>query len=156
MSSRRGLNKVQKPYTIQDSFKGYLELHPEGSPYYLKYSEYKNITTQYFKHLADQLVQKSLTVTLPFRLGEISVVKHKPVYKSLRNMVIDWDSSKSLNKQVRQFNDHSNGFVYRFHWDRSRSTLDNKTSYIFSASRSNKREVARLVKTRQNDYFERS
>jgi len=148
-------NKIQNPYTLQDMYKDYLITYPEGSVYYLKYSEYRDITTMYLKHLVHQLVQKSLTVTLPFRLGEISVVKHKPAYKSLRNMAIDWDRSKELKQQVRQFNEHSNGYIYRFHWDRKKCILDNKTVYMFSPARANKREVARLVKTRTNDYFER-
>jgi hypothetical protein len=137
-------------------YKEYVLLYPEDSVYYLKYGEYRDITTMFLKHLAHQVVQKSLTVALPFRLGEISVVKHKPAYKSLRNMVIDWDRSKELNKQVRQFNDHSNGFVYRFHWDRRKCNTEHKTVYIFSPARINKREVARLVKTKQNDYYERN
>jgi hypothetical protein len=141
-------------YTIQDTYKAYLDKYPEDSVYYLTYNEYKVITTSYFKHLADKLVRKSMTVTLPFRLGDVSVDKHKPVYKALKKMVIDWDRSKELNTQVRQFNTHTNGFIYRFHWDRKKIVLDNKTSYIFSASRANKREVARLIKTKQNDYFE--
>lgn len=152
----RGRNKIQNPYTLQDMYVEYVKKYPEGSLYYLTYLEYRDITTEFLKHLVYKLVYKSLTVTLPFRLGELSVVKHKPTYKSLRNMVIDWDRSKELNKQVRQFNDHSNGFVYRFHWDRRKCILDNKTTYIFKPARVNKREVARLVKTRENDYFERS
>lgn len=152
----RSKNKVQNPYTIQDMYLRYVEEYPEGSLYYLTYLEYRDITTMFFKSLADKIVYKSLTVKLPFRLGELSVVKHKPIYKSLKNMVIDWSKSRDLSKQVRQFNDHSNGFVYRFHWDRRYCILDNKTVYIFQPTRVNKREVARLVKSRENDYFEKS
>jgi len=151
-----GKNKIQNPYTIQDSYKDYLIKYPEGSDYYLKYLEYRDITTMFLKHMTEQLVYKSTTICLPFRLGEITVVKHKPVYKSLKNMVMDWDKSKEQNKQVRQFNEHSNGYVYRFYWDRKKSMTDNKTAYIFKPARAIKREVARLVKTRENDYFERA
>lgn len=150
-----GKNKIQNPYTIQDSYKTYLLKYPEESVYYLTYSEYREITTSYLKYLADRLVQKSLTITLPFRLGAITVIKTKPYYKSLKKMSMDWSKSKELHQQVRQFNTHSNGFVYRFYWDRSRSMVPNKTVYMFTASRANKREVARLIKTKQNDYFER-
>jgi hypothetical protein len=149
-------NKVQHPYTIQDSYKDYVVKYPEGSVYFLTYPEYKDITTMYLNHIADNLVQKSITVRLPFRLGTLAVVKHKPIYKSIKNMVIDWTRSKELSKQVRQFNDHSNGFIYRFHWDRKNCITDNKTAYMFNPTRLNKREVARLVKTKQNDYFERN
>ena len=153
---RRGRNKVQDPYTLQDTYKDYVEKYPEGSDCFLTYLEYRDITTMFLRYLANQMVHKSLTITLPFRLGELSVVKHKPSYKSLKNMAIDWSKSKEINKQVRQFNEHSNGYAYRFHWDRRKCMLDNKTVYIFQPSRSNKREVARLVKTKENDYYERT
>jgi len=147
-------NVVQDPYTIQDSYLDYVTQYPEGSINYLTYAEYRDITTMFFKHLVDRIVYKSLTVTLPFRLGEITVEKHKPAYKSLRNMVIDWDRSKELSKQVRQFNEHSNGYIYKFHWDRRKCITPHHASYVFKPSRSIKREVARLVKTKENDYFE--
>jgi hypothetical protein len=151
----RGHNKIQNPYTLQDMYPDYIQMYPEGSIYYLTYTEYRDITTMFLKHIAHQMVQKSLTVTLPFRLGEISVVKHKPAYKSLRNMAIDWDRSKELNKQVRQFNEISNSYTCQFHLNRSNKLLCNKTVYIFQPARVNKREVARLLKTKQNDYYER-
>lgn len=151
----RGKNKVQNPYTIQDTYKEYIKMYPIGSIYYLTYKEYLIITTEYLKYITQQLVEKSATVVLPFRLGSLSVIKYKPEYKSLRNMSIDWVKSKQLNKQVRLFNEHSNGYRYKFNWNRSRVILNNKTVYIFQAARSLKRRVAKLVKTKQNDYFER-
>ena len=147
-------NKIQDPYTIQDTYKEYVELYPEGSINYLTYAEYRDITTMFFKYMADRIVYKSLTVTLPFRLGEISVEKHKPAYKSLRKMVMDWDRSRELNKQVRQFNEHSNGYIYKFLWNRHKCITPHHQSYAFKPARSLKREVARLVKTKENDYFE--
>lgn len=149
-----GKNKIQDPYTIQDSYKAYLLANPEGSHFYLPYSEYKDITTMFFKHLMEQVVHKSLTIHLPFSLGYISVVKHRPVYKSIKNMVIDWDKSKAQNTHVREFNQHSNGCVYKFKWDRRFCFTVNKTVYAFTPSRANKREVARLIKNRLNDYYE--
>jgi hypothetical protein len=129
-------------------------MYPEGSVYYLTYAEYRDITTMFLKHLTEQLIQKSKTITLPFRLGSLTVEKHKPNYKSLKNMAMDWYKSKELNRQVREFNEHSNGYIYRFHWNRSQCLVNNKTVYIFQPARAIKREVARLVKTKQNDYFE--
>lgn len=153
---RRSKNVVQNPYTLQDMYKVYVKEYPEGSLYFITYREYRDITTMYLKHLVSQMLYKSQTVTLPFRLGTLSVVKSKPNYKSLKNMAVDWFTSKKLSKKVKEFNEHSNGFVYRFHWDRSHCILDNKTTYMFKPARANKREVARLVKSRENDYFERN
>lgn len=147
---------IQDAYTIPDFYKDYLSKYPEGHLYYLTYDEYRDITTTFLKHLSNQIVHKSMTVTLPFRLGKLSVIKHKPVYKSIRNMTIDWQASRAAGKQIRLFNEHSNTNRYKFWWDRRLTCVTNKTSYAFKPVRSIKREVARLVKSKENDYFERS
>ena len=152
----RGLNKIQEPYTLADMYGDYIKEFEESSLYYMTYAEYIEITTLFLKHLADEMILRSATVTLPFRLGDMSVVKRKPAYKSLRNMVIDWVTTKALHRRVYQFNDHSNGFVYKFDWNRGKCTVPYKINYVFSATRANKRLVAKLVKERTNDYFERS
>lgn len=150
-------NKVtHNAYTIPDFYKDYLEKYPEGHLYYLTYNEYRDITTAFLKHLSNQIIHKSMTVTLPFRLGKLSVIKRKPVYKSIRNMTIDWQASRAAGKQIRLFNEHSNNNRYKFWWDRRLCCVFNKTSYKFYPVRSIKREVARLVKSKENDYFERT
>ena len=151
----RGKNKVQNPYTLQDMYVEYIKEFDESSPYYLTYLEYRDITTLFLKHLSDQMILRSATVTLPFRLGDMAVVKNKPKYKSLKKMVIDWVRSKALHQHVYQFNDHSNGFLYRFYWERGKCNIPYKIQYVFNATRMNKRLVAKLVIERTNDYFER-
>jgi hypothetical protein len=154
--AKRGLNKVQDPYTLQDMYIQYIKEFDESSPYHITYIEYRDITTLFLKYLADQMILKSATVTLPFRLGDMSVVKRKPAYKSLRNMVIDWVTTRALHKHVYQFNSHSNGFLYQFYWDRGKCNVPYKIQYVFKPTRQNKRLVAKLVKDRTNDYFERT
>jgi hypothetical protein len=146
---------IDNAYTIPDFYEDYVSKYPEGHIYYLTYLEYVTITTLYLKHLSDQIVHKSMTVNLPFRLGKLSVVKHKPVYTSIRKMVIDWVASRAAGKQIRLFNEHSNGNRYKFLWDRRVCCTANKTSYKFYPVRTMKREVARLIKAKENDYFER-
>ena len=142
-------------YTVPDFYLDYLNKYPEDSIYYLTYDQYRDITTLYLKHIASQVVQKSMTITLPFRLGKLSVIKIKPIYKSLHNMSMDWEASKLAGKQIRLFNEHSNGNRYRFWWDRRTTYVSNKTNYTFKPVRSMKREVARLIISKENDYFQR-
>lgn len=150
-----GFKRIKGAYTVQHMYKAYLKQYPEGHVYYLTYGEYRDITTLFLKHLHNQIVYKSMTVTLPFRLGKLSVIKRKPVYKSIQNMAVDWETSKELGKRVRLFNDHSNGNIYRFWWDRRMCCIEHKTKYKFSPVRSMKRMVAKLIKSKENDYFER-
>lgn len=149
-------NIVQNAYTIPDFYMEYVKKYPEGHLYYLTYREYRDITVMFLKHLTGKIIYKSTTVNLPFRLGTLAVIKQKPLYTTLRNMVMDWPKSKEAGKQIRLFNEHSKGNRYRFWWDRRTCITNNKTAYTFKPVRFIKREVARLIKSRENDYFERT
>lgn len=150
-----GRDRVRDSYTLQDMYKEYVKEYPEGHIYYLDYTSYIDITTAFLKYLNEQIVYKSATVTLPFRLGRVSVAKYKPHYKSVKNMTINWTKSKELDKHVVNFNEHSNGYLYRFWWDRTSCQVEFKTMYRFIPVRSMKRTVAKLIKNKENDYFER-
>jgi len=151
----RGKNKVQNPYTLQDMYREYIKQFDEDSLYYIPYSLYKEIAVAFLNHLQEQIVEKSSEVKLPFNLGTLSVVKQKVTYKSITSMPIDWKRSKEEGKQIRHFNDHTGGFSYSFYWSRKHSNAKNKNNYLFKAARVNTRRVAELVKSKENDYFER-
>jgi len=152
---KRGKNKHQDVYTLQHMYKHYIAQFEEDSPFYIPYSEYKEITVYFLKHLRDQIVEKSFEIKLPFNLGHLSVVKKKAEYKNLKSMPIDWVASKKAGKQVRLFNTHTSGYSYSFFWSRKYCTVKNKNNYLFRPTRANSRRVAALVKNKENDYFEK-
>jgi len=154
MLNRRGKNKIRNPYTLPDFYEEYVSHFDEGDQYHISYSEYSGIVSDYLKYISELVVIKSMTFKLPFRMGSISVYKHKPVFQSVNNMSIDWKKTRELGKAVYNFNEHSNGFRYRFRWDRNGSLDKHLVLYAFRPSRQNARMVASLVKERKNDYFE--
>jgi len=153
-STKRGKNKLQNCLTIQDMYVEYISHFDESHPYHITYSDYSQIVSDYLKYVSDLIVVKSMTFKLPFRLGTLSVYKHKPIFKSVNRMAIDWPETNRLGKAVYNFNEHSNGYSYRFRWDRNGSLDKNMSLYSFKPSRNNARLVASLVKERKNDYFE--
>lgn len=154
MLKARGKGKLQNALTMPDFYEEYISHFDESHPYHIPYSEYAAIVSEYLKYVSEVIVVKSMTFKLPFRLGTLSVYKHKPVYHSTRRMPIDWQATKKLGKAVYNFNEHSNSYSYSFKWDRNGAVDKHMILYAFKPSRSNARQVARLVKTRENDYFE--
>lgn len=154
MLSKRGKGKFRGALTMPDFYKEYISHFDEEHPYHIPYSEYSEIVSDYLKHVSELTVTKSMTFKLPFRMGALSVYKHKPIFKSVNKMAINWPETNKLGKVVHNFNEHSNGYSYRFKWDRNGSIDKHMVLYAFKPSRSNARLVARLVKERQNDYFE--
>jgi hypothetical protein len=154
MLNSRGKNKLQNPYTLPDMYCEYISHFSEDHPYHIPYSEYSEVVSDYLKYVSELVVVKSMTFKLPFRMGAISVYKHKPIFQSVNKMSIDWKKTRELGKVVYNFNEHSNGFRYRFRWDRNGSLDKYLVLYAFKPSRQNARLVASLVKERKNDYFE--
>ena len=154
MLNKRGPNKLQNPYTIQDMYKEYISHFEESHPYYIPYSEYSDIVSDYLRYISELIVVRSMTFRLPFRMGTLCIYKHKPIFKSLNKMSIDWQKTREFGKVIYNFNDHSSGFRYRFRWDRNGSIDKHMGLYAFKPSRQNARLVATLVKERKNDYFE--
>lgn len=155
MLTKRGPNKFQNPLTLQDMYKAYIKDFDVDHPYHIPYSEYKDIISEYLKYISEEVVVKSMQYKLPFRLGTLCVYKHKPFFKSTNKMSVDWKETKKQGKKIYLFNNHSNGYRYRFLWDRNGSNAKFLKMYAFKASRSNSRTIASLVKERKNDYFEK-
>lgn len=154
MPSKRGKGKLRGALTMPDMYANYIAGFDESHPYYISYSEYAEVVSDYLKYVSELVVVKSMTFKLPFRLGTLSVYKHKPIFSTTDRMPIDWVETNKTGKAVYNFNEHSNGYSYRFKWDRLGSVDKHMVLYAFKPSRSNARQVARLVKTRENDYFE--
>lgn len=108
------------------------------------------------------------TVTLPERLGRISVVGKKvnPTIGEngeIKGLAPDWVETKKLwerdpqakeNKQlVYHFNEHTNSVRYKFIWSKSRVLVQNKTVYSLKMTRTNKRELSSRIKEGKEYYI---
>ena len=104
------LNYKRKSYTITDYYLSYKEYIEEGTQYDVSYTTFRNIVSDYFKYIRDEVM---------------------------------------LN------NDHTNGFKYRFFWSKQDCIIPNRIKYMFVASRENKRDLAKLIFSKQCDYIEK-
>lgn len=63
--------------------------------------------------------------------------------------------AKERKEKVYCFNEHTNGIRYRLVWHKARMILPNKSLYMLTFSRDNKRELVRLLKEENREFVEK-
>lgn len=149
------LDYKRKSYTIADYYLSYKEYIEEGSIYDVPFQTFKAILLDYFKYIRDEIMLNSKEVKLPCRLGTLQIVKHQPKEYTGKSLRWDWKSTRELGKPVYYLNEHSGFFKYRFFWSKQDCIIPNRIKYMFVASRENKRNLCKLIKSRTVDYVEK-
>ena len=142
--------------TLKDAYKHYTADLPETSPFNVEYNLYRQICEAFNKQICKYILKEAGEFHLPYRLGSIRIKKTKMDYSNKNMMRPDWKRTKELGKTVYHLNDHTDGFRYRWAWNKSNVVTVGKKLYSFYATRTNKRELARLLKDDdiKVDYFE--
>lgn len=129
--------------------------------------------------LSDKIIKESFEFKMPFRLGTLSIKKNKiKVYVKegkleKNNLIIDWEkcwdywyneypgkSRKEINAikgkvVIYNMNDHTNGYIMRWKWDKSTCNVHNQTVYSFRPTKRNRLALAAWIKSdqKENDYY---
>jgi hypothetical protein len=129
--------------------------------------------------LSDKIIKESFEFKMPFRLGSLGIKKNKVQIhvkegKLEKNkLIIDWEKSwdywhneypgksrKEINAikdklVIYNMNDHTNGYVMRWKWDKTTCNLHNQTVYQFRPTKRNRLALAAWIKSeeRENDYY---
>lgn len=141
-------------YTIPSFYNHYLSNIEPDTVYDIPYSQYRQIVTDYFKYIRDEVIENSKEVRLPYRLGSIQIVKHRPKHYDGRSLRIDYQATKETGKLVYLLNEHSDFFKYRLYWKKYDILIPNKSKYQLTLTRANKRYLAQIIKNKIHDYQE--
>jgi len=147
-------NKVQNPYTLKSIYDHYIQDKPERSVYNISFNEYRSIIEDFIKEIVKYMLYEAGTFKLPLRLGTMRIVKLKSSYGRNKRKPVDFNLTKKYGKTIYHFNEHSDGFKYMFKWDKKNCLVKHKTFYRFIPTRTNKRELAYIIKNRLADFFE--
>lgn len=145
--------KQPKAYTIKNFYESYVN-YIDNDLYMVDYKTFRNILTDYFKHIRDEIIEEGKTFKIPCRLGTLSIIKHKPKQWNGESLRIDFKTSQELGKIIYHLNEHSSGFKYRFHWSKIIMNTPNKIKYQLIVTRANKRRLAQIIKNGERDYIE--
>ena len=146
---------MKKFYNTRDSYVVYKNMSVNP----INISQYVQIINHFMKFLSSKLLSIG-EITIPERLGKLSIFGKKVNVRiedgEIKGLAPDWVKTKQLwesdeeaknNKQlVYHFNEETNGIRYKFSWSKNRVLVSNKTLYNLRMTRSNKRELSRLVK----------
>ena len=146
---------MKKFFNTRDSYVVYKNM--SANP--INISQYVQITNHFMKFLITKLLTTG-EINIPERLGKLSIFGKKVNVRiedgEIKGLAPDWVKTKQLwdsdteakeNKQlVYHFNEETNGIRYKFSWSKNRVLVSNKTLYNLRMTRSNKRELSRLVK----------
>ena len=150
----RGKGIIGKTFCLKDSFKEFDKGQAYQSMFVVDYKTYRAVCEEFNKKTVDKILLESGEFLLPYRLGEIRIQKKKMQFDTAK-MKIDWKATREAGTRVYHMNDHRDNYRYRWYWKKKNVIVQNKTMYSFIASRANKRELARLLKTSKSiDYFE--
>jgi hypothetical protein len=128
-------------------YEDYIAGMDEDSPYYVTYSEYVGICSDYYKAQIQNILERGAKFKLPFRMGDVCVTKKRLKKFDKEHLPIDWAMSKKLGKYIYHVNDHSNNYKYRFRWAKKMSrTTPNIGQYRLVLTRANKRKLAACIK----------
>lgn len=148
---------------IRDSFK----LYKENSESPVDVKTYINYTSEYNKFLM-QKVFEGQTITLPSRMGLLSIVGKKQKISfdengNVKGLAPDWVKTKKMwednpeakeaKKLLYHVNSHTDNIRYRFLWSKLNIITLNKTLYALRLTREHKREVNDLVVNKGMQYL---
>lgn len=148
------LKYERKSYTIADFYNNYCDYVEDNSLYQIPYKVFRQIVSDYFRYLRDEIIENGKEVRLPCRMGTLSIVKHKPKEYTGKSLRIDYSESKKYNKTIYHLNEHTGGFKYRAYWNKQNMITKNKTKYQLIMTRDNKRHLAQILKSHIRDYIE--
>lgn len=143
-----------KSYTIASFYNDYLTCIEPDTVYDIDYTKYRAIVTDYFQYLRQRLIEEGKMIKLPYRMGNVQIIKSRPKHLDKRSLRIDYQATKQHNKLILLDNAHSDGFKYRCWYNKVDMVVPNKSKYQLVLTRANKRHLAALIKSREMDYEE--
>ena len=143
-----------KSYTIASFYNDYLTSIEPDTVYDIDYTKYRAIVTDYFQYLRKRLLEEGKMIKLPYRMGNVQIIKSRPKHLDKRSLRIDYQATKQTGELILLLNEHSDYFKYRYWWNKVDMVVPNKSKYQLVATRANKRRLCQIIKNKELDYEE--
>jgi hypothetical protein len=132
----------------------YIKDKEEGSLLYVTYNEYRDMVTIFYKEVSHNIINEGRMFHMPFAMGDAYIEKVKLDYNN--KLPINWELTSKAGKVIYHFNEHSDGYKYILKWNKKVCTFQNNYLYVLVYTRANKRLLAKNIKTKRSDYYEKS
>lgn len=149
---KRGKRKLLADHTLIGAYEKYKEMSiPE---LLVDFKTYKNICKEFNTAVMEDIIKENVPFKMPGRLGTLRICKTKMNYSDKNKLKVDWKTSREAGKVVYHLNDHTNGYRFRFWWEK-KGPIQNLAFYSFTPTREYKRLLSSVLKDKNNniDYF---
>lgn len=178
MTRLKHSRKIKITCGLWDSFKDWKDkfkfIYPQ-----VDRKKYVEVCHEINKIISDKIIRESFEFRMPARLGTLAIRKNKVKIKvkdgklEKNKMIIDWGktweywnemypgkSRKEVNAMedkvvIYNMNEHTNGYVMRWKWDKTTAMVPNQTVYKFRPTKRNRLELGAWIMSdeRSNDYY---
>jgi hypothetical protein len=131
----------------------YIKDKEPDSPLYIPYSEYRDMIELFYKEVSNNIINEGKSFHMPYQMGHTYVEKIKLDYNN--RLPIDWQLTSETGKVIYNLNEHSQGYKYELKWNKKVCNFNNNYIYRLVYTRANKRLLAKNIKTKKSDYFEK-
>lgn len=142
-----------KSYVTKDFYNSYMSSIGGNALYAIDYKVFRAVLIDYVNDMLERLFYKSEEIRMPGRMGFLQIIKRKPKLRR-RQLHVDFKSTREAGKTILHFNDHSDGYNYKFFWRKNEMIVKHKGAYELIMTRTNKRKLASIIKNREVDYLE--
>jgi nucleoid DNA-binding protein len=137
--------KVDWRSASKDNYKDFCKKYPEIE---ITFVEWKNVIYIYNDYYRNYILESGERVKMPFGFGEFSIIKRKRKTKYTKdgkvyiNLPIDWQATKKAGKIIYNFNRHTDGYFFGWHWFKQKTKIMHSKLWYFKPAR----ETSRLIK----------
>jgi len=101
--------------------------------------------------IRNRMLYNSEKLTIPYRLGDLSVIKYENTYNldNIKKWKVDWKATKELGHIVY----FESKYGYKWKWDKKKACVPGRKFYTFKACRKASRLVSDAINNKQLDYY---
>jgi nucleoid DNA-binding protein len=133
----------------KENYKDFKRKHPSIS---LSYEQWKGFIYEFNESFKEYILETGDKVKYPFGFGEFAIGKRKRRKFIVVNgqqhitLPIDWKKTMEKGKVIYNFNFHTDGYYFGWHWFKNTARFRNVDLWYFKASRSTSRLLAHYIK----------
>ena len=164
--------KYKSDFVLLDIFKFYKKKQKESGKEAVEKPIFNKIVKEFNEAICEEIVENAYEYRMPNRLGYLRVRKHNtrlildangklktshmhPDWKATNDLWAVNEGAKAEKKIVLHTNRHTQGYYYKWYWDKRACNIKNNSVYSLLMSRTNKRRISEAVNKNDNiDYYE--
>lgn len=175
MYFKRGLRKFKTSYSYKDLYKYYKDNHPKNA---VSYKMFIITLKRYFDVIMPMIIEDNLELRLPARLGHFRIRQSDYKIKlndqgelDKRHLKVNYKKSKDLWSKkypdktfveiaaikdkplVYHLNEHSDGKLFQYHWDKILCKVSHQKYYKISIIRKWKNYLSNYSRYESPIYF---